>query len=168
MDASEDETLKTWFKQVEVRVPRLARQNPVRNTDKSSEKKSAPETSKEDSAPIEPTKTTGRLTRNSQKAAGEPEKQKSVKKAQPKGDEYDRELTPDFDDMPSLVDVSDSDDSDTEIRSPQTEENDAKEAEAIKAITPTVKEDKRSKKTERELTSVPNSTRQSGKESSLD
>ncbi len=167
-DASEDETLKTWFKQVEVRVPRLARQNPVRNTEKSSEKKSAPETSKEVSVPIEPTKTTGRLTRNSQKAAGEPEKQKSVKKAQPKGDEYDRELTPDFDDMPSLVDVSDSDDSDTEIRSPQTEENDVKEAEAIKAITPTVKQDKRSKKTERELTSVPNSTRQSGKESSLD
>ncbi|KAK0214725.1 hypothetical protein EDD85DRAFT_962936 [Armillaria nabsnona] len=150
-NASEDETLKTWFKQVEVHVPRLARQNPIRNTDKSSEKKSAPEPSKEVSAPIEPTKTTGRPTRNSQKEAGEPEKQKFIKKAQPKGDEYDRKLTPDFDDMPSLVNVSD--DSDTEIHSPQTEENDTKEAEAIKAITPTVQKDKR-----RELTLAPNST----------
>ncbi len=167
-DTSEDETLKTWFKQVEVCVPRLARQNPVRNTDKSLEKKLAPETSKEVSAPTEPTKTTGRPTWNSQKAAREPEKQKSVKKAQPKGDEYDRKLTPDFDNMPSLVDVSDSDDSDAEIRSPQTEESDVREAEAIKAITPTVKEDKRSKRMERELTLVPNLTRQSGKESSLD
>ncbi len=52
-DASEDETLKTWFKQVEVHVPHLARQNPVCNTDKSLEKKSAPETLKEVSAPTE-------------------------------------------------------------------------------------------------------------------
>ncbi len=137
-DASEDETLKTWFKQVEVRVPCLAGQNPVCNTDKSSEKKSAPETSKEVPAPMESTRITGRPTQNSQKVASEPEKQKSGKKAQPKRDEYDRKLTPDLDDMLSLVEVSDSDNSDMEIRSPQTEENDAREAEAIKAITPAV------------------------------
>ncbi len=110
----------------------------------------------------------GRPTRNSQKVAEEPEKQKSVKKAKPKGDEYDRELTSDFDDMPSFVEVSDSDNSDTEICSPQTKENNTKEAEAIKAITPTVNEDKRSKRTEKELILVLNSTQQSGKESSLD
>ncbi|SJL06233.1 uncharacterized protein ARMOST_09569 [Armillaria ostoyae] len=116
----------TMLRQVVVEVPRLKR-GPL--------KKAVPAARAEPAVPQEPTKTVGRQTRTSRKAAEEAVLEDEQEVAVPKiHDHFDQDLTPDYDDMPGLVE--DSDDEDDITVPPQTKKDDDIAAAVIESYAP--------------------------------
>ncbi|SJL18848.1 uncharacterized protein ARMOST_22450 [Armillaria ostoyae] len=116
----------TMLRQVVVEVPRLKR-GPL--------KRAVPAARAEPAVPQEPTKAVGRQTRTSRKAAEEAVLEDEQEVAVPKiRDHFDQDLTPDYDDMPGLVE--DSDDEEDYTVPPQTKKDDDIAAAVIESYAP--------------------------------